>query len=748
MRFARKLLVAGFLLLVLLALLGASLGIALIKREARALPPGAEIVASRRPPATSTMLAGDGSVMERFAEQDREVVPFRSIPPLVVQAFVSAEDKTFWQHRGVDTTAVARAALFNLRNRGSGRRPIGASTISQQLAKNLVVGDEASLRRKVREALVAMRLETELGKERVIEAYLNEIYLGEGAWGVAAAARTYFGKSLDALTLPEVAFLAALPKGPSNYDPVRRPDAATARRAYVLRRMMEDGAATADDVRVANATPLPRPAGRANFGVASEQFGEAARREVSARLGSTAIYRDGLVIRTSLDARLQEVAERTLRDGLVAFDMRGGWRGPLAGLPPGTRLDQPAAWMPLLRQVQTPSVPQGWRTAAVLGIGRDAVLLGFPDGSTAGMGMDGMRWARRVGPRGPGAFPRTPAEVVRLGDVVLVDLADGRPALRQVPLLEGSLVALEASTGRVLAVAGGFMPERGAFNRATQAMRQPGSSFKPFIYLTAFENGWDPTSPVLDTPVGIDVGPGQQRWRPSGQSGGLITARRALEQSRNFSTVRLLHDLGLETVQATAIRMGVYDRLPNYAAALGALETTPLRMAGAYASLVNGGRRVVPSFVDRVDGPGGEAVYQRDPGGQVVATPLAAARTVSVLEGVARRGTAAAALGRFPHAVAGKTGTTNDNHDAWFVGFSTDIVVSVQLGYDRPASLGPEGTGGGLASPVFAAFMREALGIHPPSRDRFPNPPGTRLVRTDPNTGEPSPNGVEEIFPE
>ena len=753
MRMVRRWISAFVLLAVLLAVPAVSVGIALVRREAAQLPDVAAM-ASRRPAQTSTLIASDGSVMGQFAEQNRTPVGLDGVPALVQQAFVSAEDRGFWRHDGVDPFAVARALVTNLRNRGSGRRPLGASTITQQLVKNVMTGDERSLRRKVREALLAVRLEREVGKRRVLEIYLNEIYLGQGAYGVAAASEVYFGKDLYALTLAEAAFLAVLPKGPSNYDPVRRPDAALARRAYVLGRMAEDGAVTRAQADAAQAEPLPRPAGKALGGPAEGYFAEEARREIVASLGASALYRGGLTVRTSMHPGMQALAEKSLRDGLVEYDRRHGWRGALGSIPPASLAD-PAAWKRALISVDPPPGAGDWRLAAVLGFDRSgSASLGMEDGSAASLGAEGVRWARRAGARGLGTVPRSPRDVLRSGDVVLVsESAPGRLELRQMPEVEGALVAMEVRTGRVLALAGGFSHERSSYDRAVQSVRQPGSTFKPFVYLTAFENGYDPTSPLLDSPIAIDPGGGAPRWRPGADGGagwGLISARRALENSRNLASVRLLYDLGLEAVGNTARRFGIYDRTLSFSAALGSLEVNDLRLTAAYAMLANGGHRITPTLIDAVDGPGGAPVARRaetpmDESTRI-ADPVAVAQLVSVLEGVVRRGTGAASLAKIPLAIAGKTGTTNDNVDAWFVGFTPDIAVGVHVGFDDPEPLGGEEFGGRAAAPVFGAFVRGAALLRPPSAPSFPVPPGARAVKVDPATGEPSRSGTDEIL--
>ncbi len=742
-----RLVSACFLFGLILSAGAASVGLEMIRREAVGLPDPSQL-ATLREDAPSRMLAADGTSMGEFASRDREPVSLDAVPALVRSAFVSAEDKDFWRHQGVNPLAIARAAVSNLRNRGTGRRQLGASTITQQVVKNLLVGDEHTLRRKVREALLALRLEKALGKPRVLELYLNEIYLGQGAWGVGAASRIYFGKPLGRLDLAEAAFLAGLPKGPTNYDPVRRPDAARARRAYVLARMVEDGAATPDAARSAADEPLPVPGARTLSGAAEGYFAEEARREVVSRLGADALYRGGLTVRTSMDPALQAIAERALRDGLCAYDRRHGWRGPLARV-------GGADWLAQLARVEPPPGAGDWRTAAVLGFGADgSANLGMADGRGAVLPSPGVRWARRdLGNGRLGPIPGSAEDVLAPGDVVLVSPGpDGSMVLRQAPEVEGSIVAMEARTGRVLALVGGFSQERGSFDRATQSLRQPGSTFKPFIFLTAFENGWNPTSPVLDVPIAIDPGQGAPVWRPGADGGagwGLITARRALENSRNLSSVRLLYDLGLDAVGDTARRFGLYGSLPGYADALGALETTDLRMTAAYAEIANGGHRIAPSLVDSAQGPAGTPGFAREAVPQDetsrIADPVAVAQLASVLEGVVRRGTAARALGDVALPIAGKTGTTNDDVDAWFVGFTPDIAVGVHVGYDKPRSLGEGEFGGRAAAPIFGDFVTRALALHPPSAMEFPVPPGARKVRLDPVSGEPSPSGTDEI---
>jgi penicillin-binding protein 1A len=751
MYFARNLISAGVLALLASTAVGSSVGVAFVRREAQHLP-GLTGVTNWHPRSTTVMLAADGSVLGRFATENRTVIPLAAIPPTLIQAFVSAEDKTFWTHKGIDPAAIARALITDIRYHGSRRRPIGASTIDQQVVKNLIVGDQTSLRRKIREALLAVKLDRELGKKKVMETYLNEVYLGSGAYGVAAASSAYFGKAPDRLDLAEMAFIAGMPKGPGNYDPVKHPDAALARRAYVLGRMTADGAVTPDQAAEAAREPLPTPARPSSGGPAEGWFSEAARRESSKLLGTSAVYGGGFTIRTSEDPVLQQEAEQSLRDGLTDYDRRHGWRGPLARLPAGTDLIQSRSWAPYLAAIKLPDGADGWSAAVVLSAGRDAII-GFADGGTITLPLSSLAWARPVTGPGMGAVPRRASDILSPGDIVMIDRSGGEPEMRQIPQAEGALVAIEAATGRVLAIAGGFSSTAGAFDRVTQSFRQPGSTFKPFIYLTALEKGYDGTSPLLDSPVSIDLGANSAAWEPAsdGDRGmGLITLRKGLEMSRNFASVRLLYDLGLPAVEDTVKKFGLYPALPNFAAALGALDTSDLALTSAYATFANGGHKVDPTLLDEIDGPDGKPVWKRpsEPSGGYpqIADPVAVAHLRSILEGVVRHGTAARELAGINLPIAGKTGTTNDNRDAWFVGFTPSMAVGVHIGFDHPASLGPKEFGALAAAPVFGQFVQVSASRMHTSGESFTVPAGAKETHVDPATGSLSGRAPSEIL--
>lgn len=757
-----------------LALLGFVGVFAVMQYFGRDLPEVAQLE-NYEPPVTTRLHAADGRLMAEYAVENRVFVPIEAIPDHVIQAFISAEDQHFYGHPGIDVVGIVRAAYTNLRNWGSDRRLVGASTITQQVAKNFLLTNEVSIDRKIREILLALRIERAFEKNEILELYLNEIYLGRNSYGVAAAAMNYFNKSLPELTLAEAAYLAALPKAPNNYHPIYLTEAAVARRDYVLQRMVEDEAiSTAQASEAASAALEVFDRQETEF-VRADYFAEQVRRELQRLYGDEALYGGGLTVRTSMEPRLQEIARRTLREGLIAYDRRHGWRGPL------TTLATFDAWPSQLAAVERPAGAGAWRLAVALEIYEDAARIGLADRSQGMIPMDELRWARpwRSGQR-VGAAPTGAADVLALGDVVLVEPAGGTMApseaaagtpvdeageplalptygLRQIPEVQGAIVAMDPHTGRVLAMSGGFSYEMSEFNRATQALRQPGSAFKPFVYLTALDQGFTPSSIILDTPIAVEQGAGLDLWRPSNYSHdylGPVPLRVGVEKSRNIMTVRLLLELGLEPVRDIAQTFGVYeDMMLLYSMALGAGETTPASLTNAYAMIANGGYRIRPLFIDRIQDRHGRTVFRSDrrhcegcagpagPGLEApelpddraqVADPVTVYQMVSMLHGVVQRGTGArlASLG-LP--LAGKTGTTNNAFDTWFVGFSPDLACGVFIGFDEPRTLGPRETGSSVAAPIFGAFMGEALeGQDVPP---FRVPPGVSLVRVDPATG-------------
>jgi len=706
-------------------------------------------------------------------------VPIKATPKRVIQSFLAAEDKNFYIHPGVDVLSVIRAALTNVRNIGSSKRPVGASTITQQVAKNFLLTNEVSWKRKIKEAILAFRIERALSKDRILELYLNEIYLGFGSYGVAAAALNYFDKSMDELTIDEAAFLAALPKAPNNYHPVKKPKAAKARRDWVIGRLLVGGLITPAEAELAAARPLQVRQRSATEYIRADYFAEEVRRQLDNRYGEEKLYKGGLSVRTTLDPRLQAIADTVLREGLETYDRRHGWRGPVARLPEGTRLDVKIEWRRALAKIPPVKGVGSHLLAVVIGLRPDDALIGFGDGASGRIPLAEMKWARpwmENQKRGPKVT--SPADVLVPGDVIVVDPVTanakgvaypaGSYGLRQLPDVDGSIVALDPHTGRILAMSGGYSYERSQFNRVTQAMRQPGSAFKPFVYLAALDHGYTPSTLILDAPFVIDQGPGLPKWRPANYTKkfyGPSTMRLGLEKSRNLMTVRLAQTIGMEAISEYAQRFGIVDFLPEkLAMALGSGETTLLRITTAYAMLVNGGKRITPTLIDRIQDRHGETIFRHDRRNCVscratiwtrqetpaiadtrkpVTKPGSAYQVVSMLKGVVERGT-----GRRIRAVgkplAGKTGTTNADKDTWFIGFSPDLAVGVFVGFDTPKTLGRRETGSSVAAPLFRDFMAAAL--EKKKAIPFRIPPGIRLVRVNAATGELARAGDKKVI--
>ena len=726
--------------------------------------PAYDKLAQYEPPTVSRMYAGDGRLLESYADEDRIFVPIESIPRKVLHAFVAAEDQNFFTHTGLDAVAILRAAATNLRRMGTNQRPVGASTITQQVAKNFLLSDRVSLRRKVREAILALKIEHAFSKERILELYLNEIYLGAGSYGVASAALNYFNRSLDELTVAQAAYLAALPKGPANYQPDEDREAALARRNWVIERMREEGFVSDAEADKARQTPL-HTRERAPATIANAPYFAAETRDfLKTRYGRDKLFTGGLAVRTTVEPAMQKHARAALRDGLIAYDRRHGWRGA------EDSISLPADWAGVLRDREAPpGMPEAWRQAVVLDTGPEAARLGFAGGDTGRLPMAGMAWARpHLDEQYVGEKPQEPADVVSPGDIVLVSPREaGGFALEQMPAVNGGIVALDPQTGRVLAMQGGFAFERSQFNRVTQAERQPGSAFKPFVYLTALENGLTPATMVLDAPFVIDQGEGLGKWKPANFSQefyGPTPMRVGIEQSRNLMTVRIAQNLGMSKVAETAKRFGLYDDLPKQLSmALGAGETTLLNLAGAYASFANGGKRVTPKLIDRVQDRRGRTIF-RPPypdcpacknvtwrGQEPPSVPdqrerltsrANAYQVVSMLRGVVKRGTGRR-MRALDRPVAGKTGTTNESFDTWFMGFTPNLVAGVYVGFDEHNTLGPNAYGSNVAGPIFKDFMQRALDGEPAIPFRVP--PGINLVRMDLDTGRPADSSSEAV---
>jgi penicillin-binding protein 1A len=725
------------------------------------------------PPVMTRVHASDGSLLGEYAKERRLYLPIQAVPKLVINAFLAAEDKNFYEHGGIDYPGMLRAALLYAQNYGSNRRPQGASTITQQVAKNFLLTNEVSFTRKIKEALLAMRIERAYSKDKILELYLNEIYLGLGAYGIAAASLVYFDKSVNELTVAEAAYLAALPKAPSTLHPVKNRDRAIERRDYVIDRLLENGWVNQADAEKARKQPLIVTS-RTNLAhtFAGEYFAEEVRRDLFERYGEKKLYEGGLSVRTTLDPELQVIARKTMANGLVTYDEAQGWRGAIS------KLDISGDWGVKLAEVKALSDISPWRLTVVLESDDKSARIGFQPGRELGgavskkrqtglITLEGVKWAKAASGSMRGRTPTKVSQVLSPGDVIYADpliakdgkIVEGEYRLRQLPEVSGAMVAMDPRTGRVLAMVGGFSFDQSQFNRATQAYRQPGSSFKPLVYSSALDNGYTPSTVVVDAPIEIDQGHGSGVWRPENYSKekyyGPQTLRNALRLSLNTVTVRLAQDIGMPLIGEYAKRFGVYDELPNYLSyALGAGETTVLRMVTAYSMFDNGGRRVKPTLIDRIQDRYGHTMYKHDtrecggcdaPEGwknqsepqlidhrEQVLDAMTAYQITSMMEGVVQAGTATVMrdLGK---PIAGKTGTTNDQKDAWFIGFSPDLVVGIYVGYDKPRNLGRQATGGHLAAPIAHDFMKVALADKPATPFRIPA--GIKLVRVDSKTG-------------
>ncbi|HEY4942923.1 MAG TPA: penicillin-binding protein 1A [Rhizomicrobium sp.] len=727
--------------------------------------PSVEALRDYTPPVTTRVYAGDGSLLGEYARERRIFVPISFVPKLITQAFTSAEDKNFYNHPGIDPSGIMRAAIKDIFNIFQHKRLEGASTITQQVAKNFLLNSDVKFSRKIREAILAIRIDATYSKDKILELYLNEIYLGENSYGVAAAALNYFGKSLDQLDIAEVAFLAALPKAPSAYDPVRNHKTAFDRRNWVIGQMRENGYITAEQAEAAIAEPLvtqTRAVGSQTQD--ADYFVEEVRRELYARYGEQALYDGGLQVRSTLDTTLQNYAVNALRAGLVRYDRRHGWRGALSNI------NIMGNWKDTLKAVENQSGIDSWRVAIVLNIDGNATRIGLNDGTTATIPWSELTWARRQTKNSPysGPAPSRPQDVVKIGDVVYVEPIDehGNYGLRQVPEINGGIVAMDPHTGRVLALSGGFSYASSQFDRAFQAMRQTGSSFKPYVYAAALDNGYTPVSKVLDAPFEMNDGSGHI-WRPKNFERhflGMTTLRRGIELSRNLMTIRLAQAVGMDKVVQYPIRFGAYDHLaPLLSNSIGSGETTLLKQVTGYAVFVNGGKRVIPSLIDRIQDRNGRTIWRHDGRNcdgcnnedwhgqqeplladtrEQVLDPQTAYQVVSLLEGVVLRGTGRSVLA-VGKPLAGKTGTSNDSKDVWFVGFSPDLVCGVYAGMDSPRTLGGVEQGATVSAPIFRDFMKGALSNTPGIP--FRPAPGIEIVKVDYHSGELG-GSLAEVF--
>ncbi|WP_298215797.1 penicillin-binding protein 1A [Acidocella sp.] len=729
--------------------------------------PSIDSLKTYKPPLETRVFAGNFQLVAEMGTQHSIYVTYDQIPPVVQQAFISAEDRLFWVEPGINPAAIVRAALTDITLIGSGRRPIGASTITQQVVKNMLLDNHITFATKIKEALLAMRVSQAMSKQQVLTLYLNEVDLGHNSFGVAAAAQTYFDKPLSQIDIAQAATLAALPKAPTNYDPFLHPQNALARRNFIISRMQADGAITAAQAAAAQAEPLLPKAGAASQGVPQAgYFADAVRAQLIQQFGANAVNTGGLIVHTSLDPALQEAATNAVRDGLEEYDHDyAGWHGLVNHLP-DTGLDDD--WRTLLaKQPNPPGLRSGWRLGIVLAAGPQSAKIGTTDPATETpeigvLPLANMRWARPQYHGQPGARPSSTAQVLHPGDVVMVSGEAKSLSLEQIPNLQGALISMDPVTGRIVAMVGGWSHDISPFNRATQAQRQPGSSVKPLVYLTAMEQGIQPDAQVLDGPF-VQVLPDGTVYRPGNYENsfqGPVPIFHALEESLNLATLHLARQIGLKAIAKTFQDFGIVKTMPlYYPSAIGAIDTTLWKMTTAYATLDQYGRLVTPSLIDSVTNPDGTVLYQAagqkcancvngdpnqppqlDATGQQVADADSVFQMLVMMKGVVLRGTGAPAIRGISQPVAGKTGTTNNFNDAWFIGFTPGLVTGCWIGFDTPASLGKNETGGNVCGPIWNEYMKVAL-KNMPAID-FAPPPGMTLQQV------PEPDGtmVTEAF--
>ncbi|MFT4715650.1 MAG: penicillin-binding protein 1A [Paracoccaceae bacterium] len=758
--------------------------------------PNHEALAQYEPPTLSTIYSGEGRIMDEFAKERRIFTPIEEIPEIVKNAFISAEDKNFRTHRGYDPLGIIKAAV----DAAQGARLRGASTITQQVMKNFLLDGDRSAERKIKEIILASRLEETLDKEHILELYLNEIFLGQNSFGVTAAAQTYFNKPLEQLSAQEAAYLAVLPKAPSRYHPVREKERAMDRRNFVLREMAENGFLTPEEADIARASDLKTvQSGEFSYYKASlpkrDYFTDEIRRQLSTTFGEDEFFGGGMKIRATMDPILQKEAAAALREGLEGYDRsRGVYRGSKFKLSSEQLADE-ATWQDALSGLLLPRDIEGWHVAAVLDLSKGAARIGLQDEADVegghGIPFEDMDWARPLNADGtPGKKAKSPSDLLAVGDVIFVkkifgpiegsEEVEGEEipqefkywSLRQIPEIQGGFMAMDTRTGRVLAMQGGFSYQHSVFNRATQATRQPGSSFKPFVYASALDVGYTPATIVIDAP--IEVKTPQGMWRPRNSSNkfyGPSPLRTGIVLSRNLMTIRLAQAVGMDVVAEYAERFGVYSDMGEHLAnSLGSQETTLFKMVAAYAMFANGGERVIPTLVDRVQDRRGQTIYRHDQrkcegcevasldAGQPphitntrtrVMDAVTAYQLTSMMRGVVQRGTAAGYV-KLNAQVAGKTGTTNGAKDVWFVGFTPEIVAGCYMGMDLPAPLGRGSYGGSMCGPVFTKFMKKAISLY--GSGKFKVPEDSTFVKIDRYSGERLPddasgkNVVAELF--
>ncbi len=761
---------------IFLILILATFGFFIFKRYSENLP-DYEQLKNYNPIITTRIYAADGSLISEFSKEKRIFVPINTIPKNLINAFLAAEDANFYKHSGIDPLAIFRTSVRNFFGMLKGDQGMGgASTITQQVVKNFLLTRERTIQRKVKEAILAFRMSQAFSKDRILELYLNQIYLGSGSYGVAAAAQVYFNKSIDDLAIEEMALLATLPKAPSKLDPRKNLEKAKIRRDWVITRMVEEGFIEEKEANEATSKPIVLTIKDDEEVVKVSFFSDSVKKELTELYGSDSVFENGIVVRTTLDLRLQKIAVSALEAGIEDYDRKHGYRGPLG------KIDPTQNWQKELGNFDPKKLyKENWSKAVVISLAKDVATIGIENGSLGSIEFSSLKWAKKfINTNSRGATPKKISDILAVGDVILVEKSEKNESynLRQIPEVNGGFIAMDPHTGRVLAMSGGYVDAPNQFNRATQAMRQPGSTMKTFGYIAALENGMTPATIIMDEEISLNQGVGLPPYRPANYSGGYYgptTLRAGLEQSRNITTVRMADQVGLDKVVEVVRRLGVNDNPQKiYSLVLGSTETTVLRLVTAYSMMVNGGKKIIPSMIEKIQDRDGKTIYRRDKrdckncfisnfdenvekdaldlplpnlddSKEQIIDSATAYQITSMLQGVVDRGTAmrAKSIGKI---IGGKTGTTNSSFDSWFVGFSPDLVAAVYIGFDMPKSLGSEETGASVALPVFINFMKQALINKPSTPFRVPN--SVKFVKIDRGTGKmPTPyTPKEEVF--
>ena len=704
--------------------------------------PDYKFLKNYKPPVSSKLYSGEGELVIDFATEKRIFIPYNSIPKIVINSFLSAEDKNFFNHPGVDAKGVLRAIYNNIYNILGSKRLEGASTITQQVAKNFLLTNEVSLDRKIKEAILAFRIERAFSKERILELYLNQIYLGEGSYGIASASLKYFDKPISNLSYSEAALLAALPKAPSKYNPYKNPELAKFRRNLVLKNLYDNAYINGDNYKNFSKSEIKLSKRKRIFLEDSRYFVEDVRKKIVEDYGFNKVYEQGFSIKTPLNLTLQKVATNALRDGLLEYDKRKGWRGPLFN-----SKEKKKNWKDALKKYRLES-SLGWEIAIVKKIEKFSINIETENNKLGIIRYENINWTKKD-------FDK----ILKVNDVIYVKkINDNKYSLQQLPNVNGGIVVMDPFTGRVFAISGGFSFVKSEFNRATQASRQPGSALKPFIYALALESRFKPNTLILDAPIVLEQGEDLKMWKPENYGKkfyGLSTLRTGIEKSRNLMTVRISQKLGLDAITDFTKKLNIYKNPKKLMSiSLGSEETTLLKLTTAYCSFINGGKLINPILIDRIQDSEGKTIFNSETrfckncdeisylskkiptienSFSQVMSPETAYQITSMLEGVVQRGTGKG-LKNLNLDLAGKTGTTNENTDTWFIGYTSNLVIGVYVGYDEPKSLGKYETGAKTAMPIFKNFVKKA--INKKDARPFKVSDGIKMVLIDAKTGK------------